>query len=64
LADGYQIGDLAREALLLQDDVCRRSDPVSRVLLLRLLGDAGLEHDGQNICEIDIIRLLLDDASE
>lgn len=58
LADGYQFGDLTREAVKLQADFCIKGDPIARFLLLRLLDSTKFQIEGQGLCEIDIIATL------
>lgn len=54
LKDGYQFGDLTREAVRLQDEWCTNGDPVAKLLLLKIVK----ELNADDICEIDIIERL------
>lgn len=58
LNDGYQFGDLTREAIRLQDKYCKGKDIIARIALVRMSKELGIEVDGENICDIDIVKLL------
>lgn len=53
MSDGYQFGDVTREALRLQLKYCHTGDLVAKAVLNRIAGETDMP-----ICEIDFIELL------
>lgn len=58
LSDGYQVGDLTREALRIQARFCVTGDPLERLILLEVFEKVGIDVDSKSVCEIDIIEEL------
>lgn len=61
LNDGYQVGDLTREAIRLQDKWCNQKDPIAKIVLTRALRESGITIEGADLCTVDIVELLSGD---
>lgn len=58
LEDGYQMGDLTRTAIELQNQYCNNEDIVSQALLFMLLDEIKPMTGDENLCEFDIIEFV------
>lgn len=58
LDDGYQVGDVMRTAIALQDEFCNSGDPVAEALLLMALDEVRPVTGDENLCEIDVVEFV------
>lgn len=58
LDDGYQVGDLTKEAIKLQNDYCQNGDITARFLLRAMLDQAGVLPGEVDLCQVDLSFLV------